>query len=414
MNNKKILLIGVGLAIICAVALIAAFQLNAVNKALRNDFAAKEQQFFSEKKTLTDQLNVLTASKKKISADLEDLQVKFDSLAKEKDSLTNRFDVVTKERAALADKLQQLARQKKEVDDELEKLKEEMAKAPQQAAPAGDEMTTSLATQEISKDDEYWAGVLKDKAALEIQVATLKKQLSDLNLKAETAMDEGRKLDLRYKTLTDAKSDLERRLVYNEKLAEALSEDLVREKRDKKALIQQLDALRGENFELKTRLMALGDKKMSLESKLVDLQSEREILAKRLSELDNILQQRVDQIVEVKDDVKRARLETEGVSTKDSKVVQLKPIVVKGEGSEDSSRAKGHTGQVLAVNEENNFVIVDIGEGDGIKVGQTLAVYRDMKKVATLEVIQTRKEISAADIKGLSPGAKIRVGDLVS
>jgi cell shape-determining protein MreC len=160
--------------------------------------------------------------------------------------------------------------------------------------------------------------------------------------------------------------------------------------------------------------MSLGDKKTSLEGKLVDLQQEREILAKRLSELDQTLQDRVDQIVQVKDDLKAARAETKGVSTKDSRVVQLQPIVVKATEEETSKRKTPSAGQVLAINEENNFVIIDMGEQDGIKVGQTLTIYRNNQKIAAVEVIQTRKEISAADIKNISAGSKIKIGDMVS
>jgi len=228
-------------------------------------------------------------------------------------------------------------------------------------------------------------------------------------------MEEGRKLDLQLKTVTEARGDLDRRIVYNEKLAETLSEDLVREKRDKKAIVDQLENLRRENFELKTRLMAMGDKKVSLEGKLVDLQQEREILSKRLAELDQILQDRVDQIIQVKDDIKAVRSEAKEANTKNSRVVSLQPIVVKASEKASSNKNKpASAGQVLAINEENNFVIVDMGEDDGAKVGQALTIFRNSQKVATVEVIQTRKEISAADIKSVTAGSKIKIGDMVS
>ena len=60
---------------------------------------------------------------------------------------------------------------------------------------------------------------------------------------------------------------------------------------------------------------------------------------------------------------------------------------------------------------ENNFVIVNIGEGTGVRLGEQLSVYRDSKYIAKLEVIQVRKDISAADIKEQS--SKIKVGDSV-
>ena len=406
--NNKIRILLVGLAILCAFSLVVAFQLNSVNKALRNQFALKEQEFLSEKQNLSQQLVSLLEAKKKLDVELGDVRAKFDSLSKERDVLKNKFDIVTKERASLVEKVQDIARQKKELEDEVVKLKKSGATAEFGMAAAAAPGTTPT-------EDAYWANVLREKASLEIQVKSLNTQLSELQLKTEKAMEEGRKLDLQLKTVSEARNDLQRRLVYNEKLAETLSEDLVREKRDKKAIADQLENLRQENYEIKSRLMALGDKKISLEGKVVDLQQEREILSKRLAELDQILQERVDQIIQVRNDLKAVRAETKEISTKDSRVVQLQPIVVKASEEESApKKTKATAGQVLAINEENNFVIIDMGEDEGVRVGQTFTVYRNTQKIATLEVIQARKEISAADIKNISPGTKIKIGDMVS
>lgn len=403
--NSKIKILLIGLAILCAVSLVIAFQLNGVNKALRSEFSMKEQQFEQEKQVLNKQVASLLETKKKLDVDLGELRARVEALTKDRDGLKGKFDLVSKERASLVEKVQSLAHQKKELEDETAKLKKSGATV-EGAVSAMPGATT---------DDVYWANVLREKASLEILLKNLNTQFSDAQLKTSQAMDEGRKIDLQLKSANAAKEDLMRRLVYNEKLAETLSEDLVREKRDKKAIGDQFESLRQENFELKSRLMALGDKKTSLESRLVDVQQEREVLAKRLGELDQILQERVDQIIAVKDDLKAARTQSREVSIQDSRVVQLQPIVVKADEEKGpAAKASRTAGQVLAINEENNFIIVDMGEGDGIKVGQSLTVYRNSQKIAALEVIQTRKEISAADIKNVTPGAKIKIGDMVS
>jgi|GEM_PF-744480 len=407
--STKIKILLIGLAALCAFALIIAFQLNAVNKALRNDFALKEQEFANEKKTLNQQLATTQESKKKMDAELGDLKVKFDSMTKERNSLKDKFDIVAKERASLVEKVQSIAKKNKDLEEEVEKLKKAQEEGKAKEGEGGPSSVSA------PTDDAYWANVLKDKASLEIQVKQLNAQLSDLQLKAEKAMEEGRKLDMQNKTVIDTKTDLERRVIYNEKLAETLSEDLVREKRDKKAISDQIDTLRQENYEMKSRLVALGDKKSSLETRLVDLQQEREILSKRLAELDQIMNERVDQIIQVKDDLKAAKTQATETNTKDSRVVQLQPIVVKA--AEEPPMRKSMTaaaGQVLAINEDNNFVIIDLGEDDGAKVGQVLDVVRNSQKIASVEIIQTRKEISAADIKSVASGTKIKVGDVIS
>jgi len=403
--NTKIKILLVGLAVVCTAALGLAFQLNANIKALRNEFAQKQQEFQNEKQNLGQQLAAVTDAKKKMDAELRDLTAKFDSLTKDRDSLKDKFDLVSKERATLVEKLLALGKDKNALEAEVAKLKSG-------GGGAGAEMSTPVATP---TDDAYWANLLREKASLEIQVKQLNEQVNEARLRAEGAMEEGRKIDLQYKTVTTAKGDLERRLIYNEKLAETLSEDLVREKRDKKAVLTQLETLRQENFELKSRLMAIGDKKTLLETKVVDLQQEREILSKRLAELDSILQDRVDQIIQVKDDLKAVRDQAKDATTMESRVVQLQPIVVKASEEASAQRLQSSkSGQVLAVNEENNFVIIDMGETAGIKVGQSFTIFRNGQKIAVVEVIQIRKEISAADIKNVTSGSKIKVGDAVS
>jgi hypothetical protein len=95
--------------------------------------------------------------------------------------------------------------------------------------------------------------------------------------------------------------------------------------------------------------------------------------------------------------------------------VELPPIIVSSNGPAVSFNAGeagvGLQGKVISVNEANNFVIVDLGEKTGIHLGDNLSVYRDSKYIARLEVIQIRKDISAADLK--DQWSKVRVGDVV-
>jgi hypothetical protein len=55
---------------------------------------------------------------------------------------------------------------------------------------------------------------------------------------------------------------------------------------------------------------------------------------------------------------------------------------------------------------------VDLGqENSSVSVGNSLKVFRNSESIATLEVIQVRRDISAADIKDKSD--ELRVGDIV-
>jgi len=73
--------------------------------------------------------------------------------------------------------------------------------------------------------------------------------------------------------------------------------------------------------------------------------------------------------------------------------------------------AAGSVGQVLAINKEGNFVIINMGEDAGVKVGDMFSVYREGQRIATLEVIRPSKSVTACDIK--KQALPIRIGDFV-
>ena len=55
---------------------------------------------------------------------------------------------------------------------------------------------------------------------------------------------------------------------------------------------------------------------------------------------------------------------------------------------------------------------MDLGQANSsVSVGSVLRVYRDSNEIATLEVIQVRRDICAADIKDKS--TELKVGDIV-
>ncbi len=98
-------------------------------------------------------------------------------------------------------------------------------------------------------------------------------------------------------------------------------------------------------------------------------------------------------------------------------VVELPPIVVRSE--ESSTRLKdigtdvSSVGHIILINEQQNFVILDLGEFNGVKKNTFFGIYRDGNEVAKVQVIETREKISAADIKSVKEGEAIRKGDIV-
>ena len=74
---------------------------------------------------------------------------------------------------------------------------------------------------------------------------------------------------------------------------------------------------------------------------------------------------------------------------------------------------RGLQGRIVTVNREHNFVVIDLGSNDDIGRGTRFDVYRGDIAIGSIDVIQTRKGISACDIKDLKRGFQISVDDTV-
>jgi hypothetical protein len=69
-------------------------------------------------------------------------------------------------------------------------------------------------------------------------------------------------------------------------------------------------------------------------------------------------------------------------------------------------------GSVISVKDEWSFVVGNLGENQGVKIGMPLRVVRGERKIASLRVVDVRQKICGAVIQQMdSPKEKIKVGD---
>src|SRR5438874_9339493 len=69
-------------------------------------------------------------------------------------------------------------------------------------------------------------------------------------------------------------------------------------------------------------------------------------------------------------------------------------------------------GSVISVKEEWSFVVGNLGEKQGVKIGMPMRVMRDDRRIATLRVVDVRQKICGAVIQEMdSKKEKIKVGD---
>jgi hypothetical protein len=69
-------------------------------------------------------------------------------------------------------------------------------------------------------------------------------------------------------------------------------------------------------------------------------------------------------------------------------------------------------GSVISVKEEWSFIVGNLGEKQGVKIGMPMRVMRDDRKIATLRVVDVRQKICGAVVQDMdSKKEKIKVGD---
>jgi hypothetical protein len=90
----------------------------------------------------------------------------------------------------------------------------------------------------------------------------------------------------------------------------------------------------------------------------------------------------------------------------------INTLITKSTSAPDVPEPSLMDGSVISVKEEWSFVVGNLGEKQGVKIGMPMRVMRDDRKLATLRVVDVRQKICGAVIQEMdSKKERIRVGD---
>ena len=106
----------------------------------------------------------------------------------------------------------------------------------------------------------------------------------------------------------------------------------------------------------------------------------------------------------------QARADVEAQLRKTNELVGRSTRLRQGSGGQASDQPSLMDASVLSVKDEWSFVVANIGEQQGVKIGMPLRVMRGEQKIATLRVVDVRQRICGAVIED-SGKEKIKVGD---
>lgn len=386
--EQKVKFAIIGLIGLLLVSLIFILQMNSAKQTLDRQI----DKLNDENASLRKQVDSFSTERRQLEYGVNSLKEQINSNAQEKADLQKKYDLVDEAR--------------KELVQQVKALKAQKAAAAASPTPQAE---TGMSVSAPQTEDAYWGGILKAKTDLELQLGDLRKELKNLQISNEQLQREKTALELDVAGLSRDKEELKHKIEYNQKIMDSLTAEFVREKNEKTHIQDGVKTVSSENEVLRRQLKSLNSRKITLERKLTDIQNENSGLENRFSEMEILLREKVSQIDTLKQQLDLAQRGI-GFTEQKREAVELAPIVVRPQ-QETSAQETSLMGKVIAINRDNNFVVIDLGQDRGVKIGDAFQVYRDNNPIANVEVIQIRKSIAACDIK--REAATIKVGDAV-
>lgn len=369
-----------------------------------SDANTLEQQNIS----LTQEIDDLYKKNSDLSQDAKKAKREADLSQKQLGSLKGKYASLENLVKDWESRYDELLLEKQEIEKQ---LKEKPKPTPVVSSAIEKTVKPELVMPDEAKSDVYWGDVLQERALLRVNVEKLAQKLK--SYQSDRAEYEAKNTELMMK-LDDVEQKVKallQDLSDKEKAISDLSNDVVTERKKREELAKQNMLMKNSNMELKHELVSTKKQKANLQKKYEEVLAKATSLEKQVNEIETVMFQKKMLFSELEQKLSAA-VTGKSVDNKNLKVtaesVELPPIVVKPDIAVHSLK-----GEVLALNKNDNFVIINIGQDTGVKPGMSFNVLRGEDVIGKLEVIETRREISAADIKEMYAGGSIREGDVV-
>lgn len=361
--------------------------------------------FVAKERLYTDYLdleNIFKTSMDKLNREIV-------SSTRENEELRSKLDVVQDELETVESRAKDLKFQYDKLLGDREDLNKELVRVKK------GKFYLEKKVREI-ESDIFVAGLLREKASLEVALKGLKESTLPKDLEIERLRAENMDFEIKLARVQEGKELLEKRFKDATEVAEILSRDLLKEKHKNEETKKYFEDMNVESRVLKSRISELEVASGSFDKLL----AEKNEMRSKIASLERELEYKDREIAKVKERTTEWRAEAYHAPSE----VDLPPIVLDSPGygssasslgriTEEVSLEGGLRGRVVTVNREHNFVVIDLGKQDGVDIGTAFNVYRGDSFIGSMEVIQTRERISACDIKNIEEGFFIEVDDLI-
>jgi len=220
-----------------------------------------------------------------------------------------------------------------------------------------------------------------------------------------------------------------------------------REKRLRINIEEELDIMQRARQIIGERLVQEIKTKEAIQQELYAEQKQINLLREELQEKDKLIQivldemeekiQEIQELVYEFEDEKNLRIEIEAELktnnerlaelTEENKIlrkrkkipevvepIEIGEIIIKASSfQEDKEGNEGREGRVMTVNQELQFMTIDLGYEDKIKKGDVLSIWREDDLIARAQVLKTRGKVAAATLLPEYKNAVVQEFDIV-
>lgn len=411
MNKKRYILITLIIFIILTLNLVTFYYYHLTQKTAwekeKKDIELKADNWQEKYNSLLSQLEEYKTNSESYLEEIALLKQRITSLQKEKQDLTQKVERLREPRY-LAGIIRDRVRLKLEVKDLAKEIRTKdraivsLAKARENLeALLGKEKHLSqklaLSIAEERKKNHSLNQEVTQKFAsftkMETKIDTLEN--SELLLRDKVKVlekivwEKTKEIGMLEKKLNTADGKnkiLEKKLSQTKEEKELLEEELASTKRGyekilagKTVLENKLEGIIKENEALSTKLLKTSQKAVGLDEKLEKMEEKYESLAQK--EKDTSFMLELTKTITLPDDTEESLTEIKA--------------------------------KVLAAGSKHNFVIIDIGEENGVRIGDKFSIYRVDKKIGEIEVGSIRSRSSFATITSSLENLSITIGDIV-
>jgi uncharacterized coiled-coil DUF342 family protein len=412
--------------LVLMVTTIASLYLASGKKKLGEQYAKDRELWTIKNKTLKASIRHSEGEINKLKEDLEKITQALNNSNRELDDLKASYEALKKENLSLSQKIKDYAQEKDSLARKIAQLEKDLK-------------TSEEARKAREAQEEFWSRILREKVDLEFRARDLEEKIRTNRTLLGQLEAERQNLESNLNEVQQAKMVLERKMLEEKKTRSSSSRDTLKVQIEKENIEEELMGLAGKKDELESKMN-------TLKSQIEEAESQKQTLDSQITRVNQLLEERLSEVNRVREELERALKEAKQIALSGTPpAVELPPIIVKKEGETKTDLSISSSGGVLQqmsagvnegfalkknaaepyassvkfippktqrasivlVNEKHNFVILNIGQKDGVVEGMDFDIYENKERIARVKIKEVRERLSAAQILELARGKKM-------